>query len=118
MFGGSKTPIRSATQIWSTGRGEAVTPSKSKPRRRKKPSFAVRIYPDEDGCFVAYCKELPGCVSQGRSLEEAQENIREAMVLYLETLSALASRGRAKNGPRGERRPVRIARFALEPLSA
>jgi predicted RNase H-like HicB family nuclease len=105
-------------QIWSAKRGEDVAPSTSNSRRRKKPSFTVRIYPDEDRYFVAYCKELPGCVSQGRNLEEAQENIREAMILYLVTLSALDSRGRVKERPRRERRPVRIAPFVLEPLPA
>jgi len=41
---------------------------------------------DEDGYFV-YCPELEGCHSQGDSIEEAMENIKEAIELYLETLS-------------------------------
>ena len=41
---------------------------------------------DEDGYF-AYCPELEGCHSQGDSFEEAMENIKEAIELYLETLS-------------------------------
>lgn len=76
----------------------------------------MRIYPGEDGYFVAYCKELPGCVSQGKSFLEARENIREAMVLYLETLSGLAMKPRGKAPQEGERRPVKVARFSLEPV--
>jgi predicted RNase H-like HicB family nuclease len=42
---------------------------------------------DDDGYYV-YCPELPGCQSQGATMEEAMANIREAAELYLETLSA------------------------------
>jgi len=39
----------------------------------------------EDGYVVAECPALPGCVSQGRTREEALENIREAIELCLES---------------------------------
>lgn len=42
---------------------------------------------DEHGYFV-YCPELPGCHTQGDTFEEARTNIREAIELYLETMSA------------------------------
>ena len=42
---------------------------------------------DEDGVFVARCPELPGCVSQGVSREEARANIEEARQGYLECLA-------------------------------
>ena len=42
---------------------------------------------DEDGVFVARCPELPGCVSQGMSREEARVNIEEARQGYLECLA-------------------------------
>lgn len=38
---------------------------------------------EADGGFVAWVAELPGCVSQGDSREEALANIREAMALYV-----------------------------------
>lgn len=41
---------------------------------------------DEHGCY-AWCPELKGCQSQGRTVEEALSNIREAAELYLETLT-------------------------------
>ncbi len=42
----------------------------------------VIIYPGEDGFWVAECPSLPGCISQGRSKEEAIENIKEAIEAY------------------------------------
>jgi predicted RNase H-like HicB family nuclease len=48
----------------------------------------LNIEPDEDGVFVAEVPALPGCVSQGQTREQAIENIREAIALYLESLAA------------------------------
>lgn len=42
----------------------------------------VIIYPGEDGYFVAEVPSLPGCISQGKSKEEALINIREAIRVY------------------------------------
>jgi predicted RNase H-like HicB family nuclease len=47
---------------------------------------SVVIEKDEYG-YYAYCPELEGCQSQGDSLEEIIANIKEAIELYLETLS-------------------------------
>ena len=41
---------------------------------------------DKNG-FFAYVPSLKGCVSQGDSLEEVLENIKEAIELYLEDIS-------------------------------
>lgn len=46
----------------------------------------VILYPGEDGYWVAECPSLPGCVSQGKTKQEALENIREAIELYIEVL--------------------------------
>ncbi|MEM1953494.1 MAG: type II toxin-antitoxin system HicB family antitoxin [Candidatus Caldarchaeum sp.] len=46
----------------------------------------VILYPGEDGYWVAECPSLPGCVSQGKTKQEALENIREAIELYIEAL--------------------------------
>ncbi|MBN2541271.1 type II toxin-antitoxin system HicB family antitoxin [bacterium] len=46
----------------------------------------IVIYPGEDGFWVAECPSLPGCISQGKSKEEAINNIREAIKLYIEAL--------------------------------
>ncbi len=37
-----------------------------------------------DGYIVAHCPSLKGCVTQGRTEEEALKNIKEAIELYLE----------------------------------
>lgn len=41
---------------------------------------------DQDGYYV-YCPQLEGCQSQGDTFEEALKNIKEAVSLYIETLS-------------------------------
>jgi len=46
----------------------------------------VLLYPGEDGFMVAEVPSLPGCVSQGRTREEALENVREAISLHEEVL--------------------------------
>lgn len=46
---------------------------------------SVVIEQDEHG-FYAWCPELRGCQSQGKMVEEALSNIREAIELFLETL--------------------------------
>ncbi len=44
----------------------------------------VLEYDAEAGAFAAFCPELPGCASAGDSEEDARQNIREAIRLYLE----------------------------------
>ncbi len=44
----------------------------------------VIIEPSEEGGYTVYVPSLPGCVSEGESVEEAMKNIREAIELYLE----------------------------------
>ena len=46
----------------------------------------VVIAPGEDGYWVAECPSLPGCVSQGRTREEAIVNIKEAVEGYIAAL--------------------------------
>lgn len=46
----------------------------------------VVIHPGEDGYWVAECPSLPGCVSQGKTREEAIENIKEAIRGYTAAL--------------------------------
>jgi predicted RNase H-like HicB family nuclease len=50
--------------------------------------YQVLVEQDEDGVFVAEVPSLPGCISQGNTREEATENIKEAIALYLESLQA------------------------------
>jgi len=48
--------------------------------------FEVIFIPQEEGGFTVEVPDLPGCISEGDSLFEAEENIKEAMALYLEEL--------------------------------
>ena len=43
------------------------------------------VYDDEYKGYVADVPELPGCMSQGKSIEAALKNVKEAIALYLET---------------------------------
>lgn len=46
----------------------------------------VIIYPGEDNYWVAEVPSLPGCLSQGKSREEALHNIKEAIQGYIKAL--------------------------------
>ena len=51
-------------------------------------NYKVSVVIEKDDCgYFAFCPELEGCQSQGDTLEEVLANIREAVELYLETLS-------------------------------
>jgi predicted RNase H-like HicB family nuclease len=52
--------------------------------RRLMMKFNVTIDRDEDGVWVVECPAIPGCVRQGKTKEEALENIKEAIALCLE----------------------------------
>ena len=45
--------------------------------------FHVVLTPDEDGWIVAECPALPGCISQGKTEQEALANIKEAITAWL-----------------------------------
>lgn len=44
----------------------------------------VALYPGEDDWIIAECASLPGCITQGRTKEEALANIQEAIEGWLE----------------------------------
>lgn len=48
--------------------------------------FKVLISEGEDGWLVVECPSLPGCISQGRTIEEALENIKDAIQGCLDVL--------------------------------
>jgi len=59
------------------------------PRRQKKTySYSVYYESESEGGFVAIVPALPGYHTQGETLEEAERNVREAIELYLESLTA------------------------------
>jgi predicted RNase H-like HicB family nuclease len=46
----------------------------------------VILYPGEDGYWVVECPSLPGCISQGKTKQEALANIKEAIEGYIAAL--------------------------------
>jgi predicted RNase H-like HicB family nuclease len=46
--------------------------------------FTVILEPEPDGGYSVICPAIPGCVSQGDSVDEALANIREAILLCLD----------------------------------
>jgi predicted RNase H-like HicB family nuclease len=46
--------------------------------------FSVTIERDEDGVWVVECPSIPGCVSQGKTREEALKNIEDAIRVCLQ----------------------------------
>jgi predicted RNase H-like HicB family nuclease len=53
----------------------------------KMHEFDVVLMEDETGGYVALVPALPGCHTQGDTLEETLENVKEAIDLYMETLT-------------------------------
>ena len=51
------------------------------------PEFDVIIIEDEAGGYVSFVPALPGCHTQGDTLDELIKNTQEAIELYLETLT-------------------------------
>jgi len=45
--------------------------------------FTITLDRDEDGMWIAECPSIPGCVSQGKTRQEATDNVREAIGLCL-----------------------------------
>jgi len=63
----------------------------------KRRRFKVILHPDlEDGGYWAECPSLPGCASQGETIEEALEMIKDAIEGHLELIHEEAPTGRAK----------------------
>ena len=61
----------------------------------------------EGGGFVAYTEELPGAITQGETLEEARENLRDAIEILLEAHRELAKQPRP--GARVTREKIKVS---------
>jgi len=73
-----------------------------KTKRHKVLSYSVFYEQVLEGGYVAFVPALPGCHTQGETLEEAEQNVGEAIVVYLESLAAhgepLPEEGRSFQG--------------------
>jgi len=59
-----------------------------KRRASKALSYSVLYEQVPEGGYVAFVPALPGCHTQGETLEETESNVKEAVALYLESLTA------------------------------
>lgn len=50
-----------------------------------KQRYHTIIKPEANGWFVGWVEEVPGAMSQGRSLEECRQNLRDSLELIVET---------------------------------
>jgi antitoxin HicB len=48
-------------------------------------TYAVTVYPEPEGGYVAIIKDLPGCMTQGETADEVMANLEEARQLWLES---------------------------------
>ncbi len=48
--------------------------------------FEVVLEPSDEGGYTVYVPSLPGCISEGETIEDALTNIQEAIELYLEPI--------------------------------
>jgi antitoxin HicB len=48
--------------------------------------YRITLQKDEDGMFVVKCPALPGCISQGKTRDEALTNIKDAIEGYIASL--------------------------------
>ena len=55
---------------------------------RKELSYSVFYEEAAEGGYVAHVPALPGCHTQGETLEEAGQNVQEAIALYLDSLTS------------------------------
>jgi predicted RNase H-like HicB family nuclease len=49
-------------------------------------TLKIILEPSEEGGYTAVVPALPGCISEGETVEETMKNIREAIELYLEPI--------------------------------
>jgi len=66
----------------------------------------VVIFERASSGYSAYVPDLPGCVSTGKTLEETEANIKEAIALYIDTLR---DDGKPIPEPTTTARPVSVA---------
>lgn len=66
------------------------------------------VFEKRAGWYVAYVEEVPGANTQGKTLKEARENLKEALVLVLEANRALAGKERAHAKVRKELPTVEV----------
>ena len=70
--------------------------------------FTAVFVEEPEGGYSAYVEEIPGANSQGETLEEAKENLKEAVQLVLETNKILSQKNVLK-GIRSHKEPLHFS---------
>jgi predicted RNase H-like HicB family nuclease len=75
-------------ELFSSSAGARVVlgPERAVTHVNARQTYHVALQRGQDGWIVAKCLELPGAISQGKTVEEAQRNIIEAISLLLEDI--------------------------------
>ena len=73
-------------------------------------SFTAVFVEDPLGGYSAYVEEIPGANSQGETLEEAKENLKEALQMVLETNKILSQKNILK-GTKSHRETLHISEW-------
>lgn len=79
-------------------------------RHRRTNVLHVRIWADDlDGGYVVQCVEIPGCISQGETADEALANIADALTEMFEVIIRESRAATQEPAARGEVRSLKIA---------
>lgn len=70
--------------------------------------FTAVIVEEPKGGYSAYIEEIPGANTQGETLDEVRENLKEALALVLDTNKALSQK-QNRNGLKSYRETIRFA---------
>jgi predicted RNase H-like HicB family nuclease len=62
-----------------------------------KRQFTIKYQEEEDGGYSGQCLEIPGAISQGDTLEELKENMKDAISLILESIKEEANTQKKKS---------------------
>jgi predicted RNase H-like HicB family nuclease len=71
-------------------------------------SFTAVFVEDPHGGYSAFIEEIPGANSQGETLEEAKENLKEALQMVLETNKILSQKN-IKTGTKSHRETLHFS---------
>jgi len=78
-------PENGVSQV-NVGQTYHIVLQKGQDDRRIRTVYHVVLQKGQDGWIIAKCLEFPGAISQGKTVEEAQRNIIEAISLLLEDI--------------------------------
>ncbi len=85
-----------------TPRAHQETPGRRRPAQRRVPrdvSYTIVLQPAAEGGYIVFVPALPGCYTQGDTLEEAIAMARDAIALYVDAVTSGGEDPPAELGP-------------------